>query len=92
MKHWIIVGFAILFMILHDRLSAAKYWFLGAALPLAGFGSLVYQLLYEKSHFSGQLRIAYVIFFVTTIWVWIAGRFEYKQKELKRMKAKDLAG
>lgn len=31
MKHWIIVIVAITLMILHERLSATKFWFLGAS-------------------------------------------------------------
>lgn len=90
MKHWIIVIAAITLMILHERLSAAKLWFLGAALPLTGVAAMVYQLAISKTHFSTQLIIAYAVFFIVTILLWIAGRYEYRQKELTRMKAKDI--
>ncbi|MCR1920294.1 hypothetical protein [Flavonifractor plautii] len=90
MKHWIIVGIAILLIFLHERLSATKFWALGSILPLAGVAALVYQYAFAKSHFSAQIIIAYVIFFIVTLLLWVVGRYEYKQKELKRMKAKDI--
>lgn len=90
MKHWIIVGIAIVLMYLHERLSATKYWYLGSLLPLAGIGALVYQLLLTSISFSLESIIAYIVFFCVTIILWVLGRYEYKQKELKRMKAKDI--
>lgn len=90
MKHWIIVGIAIVLMCLHERLSATKYWLLGGLLPLVGIGALFYQLLLTSISFSMESIIAYVVFFCVTILLWILGRYEYKQKELKRMKAKDI--
>ena len=39
---------------------------------------------------SIQLMIAHVVFFIVTILLWIVGRYEYRQKELKRMKAKGI--
>lgn len=90
MKHWVIVGIAIAIMSLHERLSATKYWFLGSLLPLAGIGALIYQLLFTSISFSIQSIIAYVGFFCVTIIFWALGRHEYKQKELKRMKARDI--
>ncbi len=90
MKHWIIVGFAIILLFLHERLSATKFWFLGGVLPLAGIVTMIYQLVLTKIHFSVESIIAYIVFFIVTILLWIVGRYEYKQKELNRMKAKDI--
>ena len=77
-------------MILQKRLSATKLGFLGSVLPLAGIAAIVYQLVISKTYFSTQLIIAYVVFFIVTILLWIVGRYEYRQKELKCMKAKDI--
>ena len=90
MKHWIIVIVAITLMVLHERLSTTKFWFLGGVLTLAGIAAMVYQLIISKTYFSTQLIIAYVVFFIVTILLWIVGRYEYRQKELKCMKAKDI--
>ncbi len=90
MKHWIIVGFAIILLFLHERLSATKFWFLGGVLPLAGIVTMIYQLVFTKIHFAMESIIAYIVFFIVTILLWIVGRYEYKQKELNRMKAKDI--
>ena len=56
---------------------------------MAGIAAMVYRLVISKTYFSTQL-IAYVVFFIVTILLWIVGRYEYKQKELKCMKAKDI--
>ena len=77
-------------MILQKRLSATKLGFLGSVLPLAGIAAMVYRLVISKTYFSTQLIIAYVVFFIVTILLWIVGRYEYRQKDLKRMKAKDI--
>ena len=77
-------------MILQERLNATKLGFLGGVLPLAGIAAIVYQLVISKTYFSTQLIIAYVVFFIVTILLWIVGRYEYRQKDLKRMKAKDI--
>ena len=77
-------------MILQKRLSATKLGFLGSVLPLAGIAAIVYRLVISKTYFSTQLIIAYVVFFIVTILLWIVGRYEYRQKDLKRMKAKDI--
>ncbi|MEY8424567.1 hypothetical protein AALB52_17870 [Lachnospiraceae bacterium 38-14] len=90
MKHWIVVIAAITLMFLHERLSTTKFWFLAGVLPLAGIAAMVYQLVISKTYFSTQLIIAYAVFFIVTILLWVVGRYEYKQKELKRMKAKDI--
>ena len=90
MKHWMIVLAAIALLFLHERLCATKFWFLGGVLPLAGIAAMVYRLVISKTYFSTQLIIAYVVFFIVTILLWIIGRYEYRQKELKCMKAKDI--
>ena len=90
MKHWIIVIVAITLMVLHERLSTTKFRFLGGVLPLAGIAAMVYQLIISKTYFSTQLIIAYAVFFIVTILLWIVGRYEYRQKDLKCMKAKDI--
>ncbi len=90
MKHWIIVIFAIFLLYLHQRASASKFWFLGRVLPLAGIAAMIYQLLFAKIQFSMENMIAYVVFFIVTLLLWFAGRYEYIQKELKRMKARDI--
>lgn len=90
MKHWMIVLAAIALLFLHERLCATKFWFLGGTLPLAGMGALGYQLAIAKIHFSAQLTIAYAVFFAVTIVLWIVGRHAYRQKELNRMRAKDM--
>ena len=90
MKHWIIVIVAITLMVLHERLSTTKFWFLGGVLPLAGIAAMVFQLVISKTYFSTQLIISYVVFFIVTILFWIVGRYEYRQKDLKCMKAKDI--
>ena len=90
MKHWIIVIVAITLIILHERLSATKLWFLSGVLPLTGIAAIVYQLVISKTYFSTQLIIAYAVFFIVTILLWIVGRYEYRQKDLKCMKAKDI--
>ena len=77
-------------MILQKRLSATKLGFLGSVLPLAGIAAMVYQLVISKTYFSTQLIITYAVFFIVTILLWIVGRYEYRQKELKCMKAKDI--
>ena len=77
-------------MILQERLNATKLGFLGGVLPLAGIAAIVYQLVISKTYFSTQLIIAYVVFFIVTILLWIVGRYEYRQKDLKRMKAKEI--
>ena len=77
-------------MILQKRLSATKLGFLGSVLPLAGIAAMVYQLVISKTYFSTQLIITYAVFFIVTILLWIVGRYEYRQKDLKRMKAKDI--
>ena len=77
-------------MILQKRLSATKLGFLGSVLPLAGIAAMVYRLVISKTYFSTQLIISYAVFFIVTILFWIVGRYEYRQKELKRMKAKDI--
>ena len=77
-------------MILQKRLSATKLGFLGSVLPLAGIAAMVYRLVISKTYFSTQLIIAYAVFFIVTILLWIVGRYEYRQKDLKRMKAKDI--
>lgn len=90
MKYWIIVIVAITLMVLHERLSTTKFWLLGGVLPLACIAAMVYQLVIFKTYFSTQLIIAYAVFFIVTILLWIVGRYEYRQKDLKRMKAKDI--
>lgn len=90
MKHWIIVGIAIMLMCLHEKLSATKYWFLGGLLPLAGVGAFIYQFFWTKIPFSVESIIAYVVFFFVTLLLWLVGRYECKQKELKRMRAEDI--
>ncbi len=91
MKHWIVVGFAIMALLLHQKLSTTKFWFLGGALPFAGIAAMLYQLLFAKTHFSSELVISYIVFFISTILIWIIGRYEHRQKELKRMKANDIS-
>ncbi len=90
MKHWIIVIIAIALLVLHEKLSAAKYWFLGGLLPLAGIGTMVYQLCIMKMTLPTEGIIAYIVFFVAALLLWIIGRYEFKQKELNKMKAKDI--
>lgn len=90
MKYWIIVIVAITLMVLHERLSTTKFWLLGGVLPLACIAAMVYQLVIFKTYFSTQLIIAYAVFFIVTILLWIVGRYEYRQKDLKCMKAKDI--
>ena len=87
MQHWIIVGAAIILLYLHERLSATKYWLLGGVLPLA---VMIYQLLIAKIDFSAQIIIAYAVFFMAAVLLWVVGQYEYRQKELKRMKARDI--
>lgn len=77
-------------MILQERLNATKLGFLGGVLPLAGIAAIVYQLVISKTYFSTQLIIAYVVFFIVTILLWIVGRYEYRQKKLKCVKTKDI--
>ena len=77
-------------MILQERLSATKLGFLGGVLPLAGIAAMVYRLVISKTYFSTQLIFAYVVFFIVTILLWIVGRYEYRQKKLKCVKAKDI--
>jgi len=90
MKHWFIVIIAIVLLALHERLSATKYWFLGGLLPLAGAGAAVYQLCIMKMTLPTEGMIAYIVFFAVTLLLWVVGRYEYKQKELNKMKAKDI--
>jgi len=90
MKHWIIIIFAIGLMAAHNRLSASKYWFLGGLLPAAGTGTAIYQFIFVKITPTAEGIIAYVVFFAVTLLLWLVGRYDHKQKELKRMKAKDI--
>lgn len=90
MKHWIIVSIAIGLFVMHERLSASKYWFLGGLLPLLGAGAAIYQFLFAKILPITQNIIAYVVFFAVTLLLWIAGRYERKQKELRKMNAQDI--
>lgn len=90
MKHWIIVIIAVVLFALHVRLSATKYWFLGGILPLAGVCAAIYQLFIIKTTLSTANIIAYIVFIAVSIILWIIGRYEYRQKELKKMKAKDI--
>lgn len=90
MQHWIIVGAAIILLYLHERLSATKYWLLGGVLPLASVAVMIYQLLIAKIDFSAQIIIAYAVFFMAAVLLWVVGQYEYRQKELKRMKARDI--
>ena len=90
MKHWIIVIIAIALFFLHERLSATKYWFLGGLLPLAGIGVAIYQLIILKTTLSTTNIIAYIVFFAVSFLLSIVGRYEYKQKEINKMKAKDI--
>ena len=57
---------------------------------MACIAAMVYRLVISKTYFSTQLIFAYVVFFIVTILLWIVGRYEYRQKDLKRMKAKDI--
>lgn len=90
MQHWIIVGAAIILLYLHERLRATKYWLLGGVLPLASVAVMIYQLLIAKIDFSAQIIIAYAVFFMAAVLLWVVGQYEYRQKELKRMKARDI--
>lgn len=90
MQHWIIVGAAIILLYLHERLSATKYWLLGGVLPLVSVAVMIYQLLIAKIDFSAQIIIAYAVFFMAAVLLWVVGQYEYRQKELKRMKARDI--
>ena len=90
MKHWIIVIIAIALFFLHERLSATKYFFFGGILPFAGIGVEIYQLIIIKTTLSTTNIIAYIVFFAVSFLLWIVGRYEYKQKEINKMKAKDI--
>lgn len=90
MKHWIMVIIAIGLFALHTRLSASKYWFLGGFLPLAGIGAAIYQLFVMKAALSPETILAYLVFFAASVLLWIVGRHEYRQKEWRKMKARDI--
>lgn len=90
MDHWIFVIIAIALLAIHERLSASKHWFLGGILPLTGIIAAIYQFGFVKTIPATKSMIAYGIFFAATLLLWLIGRYEYKQAELKRMKAKDI--
>jgi len=90
MKHWIIVMIAIGLLALHEKLSTTKYWLLGGLLPLAGVGAAVYQFCILKMTLPAEGIVAYIVFFAVTLLLWMVGRYEHRQKELNRMKARDI--
>ena len=90
MKYWIAVIIAIALMGLHEKLSETKYWFLGGILPLTCLGMAVYEFGILKEIPKTTYIISYIVLFVVSIVLWAVGRHKYKQKELNKMKAKDI--
>lgn len=90
MKYWIAVIIAIALMGLHEKLSETKHWFLGAILPLACIGMAVYEFGILKESPKTSYMIDYIVIFGVSIVLWAVGRHRYKQKELNKMKARDI--
>ena len=92
MKCWIAVIVAIALMGLHEKLSEAKHWFLGATLPLACIGMAVYEFGILKENSKAAYRIDYIVIFGVSIALWAVVQHRYKQKELDKLKAIDING
>ncbi len=91
MKHASVVLIATILLCLHERLSTSRYFLLGGIVPLLTVIALLYRVFVRKVSFSVEDVIAYIVLFIITLFFWIMGRYEYKKKEIEKMKAKDLS-